>query len=105
MKNIRFVLFVFTMIMSRWAFAYSMPESQFSVRDMKAIFSDSKIGVMIGMQAIQTVSLVAPGVYRISSVDCSIDVRLKNAAPPIPRFIGNGNYMPVVESYENQNCQ
>jgi hypothetical protein len=102
MKKI-FLVALMTMT-STLAFGYSISAGQFSLRDLQAIFNDSRIGIMIGSEPIQSVTLVQSGVYRISSVSCSIDVVVKNHVQPDLGFIGNGTYHPKVENYINQTC-
>jgi hypothetical protein len=86
------------------SFAYSVPASTYSVRDLRAIFNDSKIAVMVGYDAIQKVTAIAPMTYLIQSKSCSVEVKLKDNAKSVPGFIGNGLYSPVVESYQNSVC-
>jgi hypothetical protein len=102
MKKI-FLVAMLTMT-STLAFAYSISAGKFSVRDLQAVFNDSRIGIMIGSEPIQAVTLVENGVYRISSASCSIDVVVKNHVQPDLGFIGNGTYHPKVEKYINQTC-
>jgi hypothetical protein len=103
MKKI--ALFCLIMSSSFMAKAYSIPNSQVSVRDLAALFSSESISRSLGAYAIVDVKLVAPAAYRIKTAEgCFVDVTMRDAAPVVPGSIGNGNYSPIVDTISGQHC-